>query len=131
MISVADPVFQQIMIVVAQLPLLLVWLVGLVLAIVRWARHPKVSGLVLVAVFAAAGATFGAQIVFRLVPILFDASNIGQVIPLISAVTSLIHACAWACLLAAAFGNREDVRQNSPFADGSGLPPRTPPKSGI
>jgi hypothetical protein len=122
--SRADVLFSQVLAIIAQLPLFLVWLVGLILAITRWGRHPRISGLVLVAVFAAAGATFGAQIAFRLVPLFFDAGDFGRLFPLISMFFSLIHAGAWICLLAAAFGGRADAQQTTPFAANSTLPPK-------
>lgn len=125
-----DIVFSQVLMIAGQLPMFLVWLVGVILAIVRWGRHPKVSGLILVGVFAAAGATFGAQIVFRLIPIFFEGGDLGRIFPLVSVFTSLIHAFAWTCLLVAAFGDRDAMPGNAPFGAKGALPPVNPPKGG-
>jgi hypothetical protein len=130
MSSRGDFVLSQALIIAGQLPLFLVWLIGLIVAIVRWGRHPRVSGLILVGVFAAAGATFGAQIVFRLIPVLFKDGDFGRIFPLVSGFASLVHALAWTCLLLAAFSGREATPGNTPFGAQDALPPVKPPKVG-
>ena len=115
-----DVVFSILVAFAWQIPMFLVWLAGLILAIARWSRHPRVSGFVLVAVFAAGGMTLATQIVFRVLPHIMDGGSFVRIYPLISAVSSLTHALAWACLLAAVFTDRDGTQgnlpPNSPFA---------------
>ncbi len=93
-----------------QVPVFLVWLVGLVLALVRWKRHPKVSLLTCIAFV-----MFFAEIPFffylnfyldwkMLVPI----SSLELVSTVINIIESLISAAAWGLLLAAVFGWRSE-----------------------
>jgi hypothetical protein len=115
-----------------QLPLYLVWLLGLILAIVRWGRHPRVSSFVLLAVFIAAGTSLVGQAAFRLLPQLMQGASLPhQWYPVISIGMSILHAVAWSCMLLAAFSDRGAASSGSPFASGYDQPPfRNPGKPG-
>ena len=93
------------------IPQLLIWLVGIAIAISRWRMHPKVSRLALMA--------FIIQIVFTLVsrflsvwlPIFMRESGwssfeIGYIFPAISLITTLGDSIAWILVLCAIFGWR-------------------------
>jgi hypothetical protein len=107
--------FSILMMLAGQLPLFLVWLVGLILAIVRWGRHPRVSSFVLVAVFLAAGTSVSGQIVFRLLPQFADSSVLPNLFPFVSICMSVMHAVAWGCMLLATFSGRESHATGTPF----------------
>jgi hypothetical protein len=98
--------------IVVQLPVLLVWLVGVILAFIYWGRHPKVSLLFVT----------GAMILFvRLVVGTWAGTSLplilrqgGMAVTRISLVQlgtqvllSLIGAVAWGLLLGAVFGWRK------------------------
>jgi hypothetical protein len=94
------------------LPLLVVWAVGIAIAIGRWRQHPRVSlltviGLVMVVVAAPASTALS-----TLAPLLmrerdWSATQIGLVFAGFWVITSVINAVAWALILAALFGCRE------------------------
>jgi hypothetical protein len=126
-IDQSDFVFSILVTMASQLPLLLVWLVGMIMAIVRWGRHPRVSAFVLIAVFAAAATSFGGQIVFRMLPHFSDSANLSWLFPLVSGCMSILYAACWACMLFAAFAAREPRSGSSPFVQQYGQPPQQPP----
>ena len=83
-----------------QLPVYVAWLVGVILAIVRWKKHPSVSLMALIAFV----------ILFLLGTVsLFIAArngvNLGR--PGIAFLEALIRAGAWGLVLAAVFGWRK------------------------
>ncbi len=96
----------------AQTPVYLVWLVGLILALLRWSRHPRVSLLVAVAtgIFLVSGVgvlLFNAFLpaiahntgtTMRAIGILIGAVSIGRV---------LLSVVGFSLLIAAALGWRE------------------------
>ena len=114
--------FSMIMIIAGQLPMVLVWLVGLIMAIVRWGRHPRVSSFVLIAVFISAGTSFGSQIVYRLLPGLVETGDISRLFPLVSVCSSILYAVAWGCMLLAVFSDRSSASSGSPFGQQYDLP---------
>jgi hypothetical protein len=96
--------------VLVQIPVLLVWLVGVVLALVYWRRHPMVSTLVLTALgLLFITALFGASLNWWL-PLIHargvPAARFGLIIGIISIIRAMINATAFALLLAAIFGWR-------------------------
>jgi hypothetical protein len=95
---------------VAQSPILLVWLAGFGLAVLRWQRHPKVSLLTVIAIVlyfvgASGNAVAGRWLVVAL-------RNFGWTMQgtlgtaIISFVMAVIKAAGWALLFAAVFGWR-------------------------
>lgn len=93
-------------------PLYLVWLVGIILAIALWSRHPKVSLLTTVALSVLLLASlFGTYIDIRL-PLLLHShgmstSRLSLLISALSFLRALLHAGAWILLLWAIFGWRK------------------------
>jgi hypothetical protein len=94
-----------------QAPQLLIWLVGMALAVVWWQRAPRVAlvtcgacGLFLL------DALIGTAISVALPSMLIDngqsASQVGTAFALIGGVRSLLHAALWAAVLFAIFSGR-------------------------
>jgi len=83
-----------------QTPLYIVWLVGVILAIVVWKKHPSVSLVALIA--------FVVLFLLELVSLIIAARNgLNGSRPGIAFVEALIRAGAWGLVLAAVFGWRK------------------------
>jgi len=96
--------------VVVQSPILLVWLAGFVVALLRWRRHPTVSLLTVIAIVVYFVAAFSGTVASQW---LFVATrNLGWAVPswlvtsIAGFVLALLKALAWGLLLAAVFGWR-------------------------
>jgi hypothetical protein len=94
-----------------QAPMLLIWLVGMALALLWWQRAPKVA----LATCVACGlflldALIGTFISVALPSMLIErgqsAAQIGTAFALVSIVRSLLHATLWAAVLFAIFSGR-------------------------
>ncbi|MGD0878572.1 MAG: hypothetical protein ABSA01_10550 [Anaerolineales bacterium] len=86
--------------ILTQIPVYLVWLVGVILAFVGWKKHPSVSLVALIA--------FVVLFFLDLMALIIDARNgmIGSR-PGIAFLEALIRAGAWGLVLAAVFGWRK------------------------
>jgi hypothetical protein len=87
-------------------PMLICWLIGARLAIIGRKHHPAVSTLVLAAI----GASFSMLAINQfpwLWIMLYDRAAAVDFTPLVSLMTALVGAAAWAMLTAAALGWRE------------------------
>jgi hypothetical protein len=99
---------------VLQLPVLIVWAGAILLAIVRWQRHPPVSSLLLAAALAYAVAAAGGWIGNHL--LLLGLGRIGVAVPryviawAVGLGPAVLRAVAWGLLFAAVFGWREQRR---------------------
>ncbi len=94
-----------------QLPVLIVWLVGGVLALVHWRRHPRVSLLALIAlgvffIQMLVGTYLSIWLPMTLVRQGMSAAQMGLIMMARGVVQSLVSAVAWALLIAAVFGWR-------------------------
>ena len=103
--------------IAVQLPVLLMWLVGVVLAVVHWRRHPKVSLLFLIATLTlfvrlVAGTWVGIGLVRILRQGGMGITNAGLVQLGSRAFLSLMGAVAWGLLLAAVFGWRKQSTEH-------------------
>jgi hypothetical protein len=90
-----------------ELPAILVWLAGLVLAIVTWRRHPQVSGLVICSLVlflldVVAGAWSAARLPF------LAGGAAGMLVGLAAGLRGLVRALAWILILVAVFGRRRE-----------------------
>jgi hypothetical protein len=97
-----------------QLPLLLVWLVGIVLAVTRWQRHPKVSLLALIALVLALLETILNGLLSVWLPMMLteqgmDSMQIGTVFGVWRFISSIVGAVIWGLVLAAIFRWRDDL----------------------
>ena len=99
---------------VLQLPVLIVWGAAVLLAVVRWQRHPTVSLLVIAAALvygcAAVSAWFGNRWLLTGLP------TMGAAVPRhllawgIGLGLAVLRALAWVLLFVAVFGWRNDTR---------------------
>jgi len=99
-------VFMLLMSVGRMLPMFVVWLAGLVIALVRWPRNPGVSLLVLAAIVLAGATSLGTQVLYMVLPRLNGVEDFARIAGIISFASSVVHAGAWGCLIAAAFTGR-------------------------
>ena len=93
-----------------QLPVLLIWLVGLALALARWQRHPKVSRLALIA-FVGFLLSSTIDYLTTLMPITlveqgWNFDQVGIAMAIVGLTKSVIAAVLWGLVLAAIFGWR-------------------------
>jgi len=89
------------------LPMFIVWLIGMVIAVVRWPRCPAVSMLVIAAIMVAGMTSIATQAFYIVLPRYWDTANFARIAGIIGLASAFVHACAWACMLAAAFLGRE------------------------
>lgn len=97
-----------------QLPLILVWLVGIVLAVTRWQRHPKVSMLALIALILTLLETIVSNFLSIWLPIMLteqgtSATQIGTIFGVWRFIASLVGAVIWGLVLAAIFRWRDEL----------------------
>jgi hypothetical protein len=94
-----------------QAPQLLVWLVGIALALVWWQRAPKIARVTCVACgLFLLDALIGTAISVALPSMMMDngqsAMQVGTAFALIGILRSLLHAAIWAAVLFAIFSGR-------------------------
>ncbi len=95
-----------------QLPLLIALSVGLLLAALRWSRHPQVSKW---SVIGFGGMIFNVIVFGALSPVVVASLNrsgesataIGATMAVIGIVGGLLAVIWWGCIIAAVFGSRE------------------------
>ena len=100
-----------------QLPLLLVWLIGIILAGVYWRRNPAVSLLTIIAIGMLFLESLVATYLNLWLPVTLSqrgwgASQMGTVLALKGLVQSIANAAAWGLLIAAIFGWRRAEGKN-------------------
>src|SRR5262244_1302505 len=93
-------------------PAIIVWAIGIVLALSRWRRHPRVSQFALVAFALMIGATVVIRALYLWLPIVmrnrgWSTSEFGTFSAAIGIVSTLINAAAWAFVICAIFGWRD------------------------
>ena len=88
------------------LPMFMVWLIGMVIAVVRWPRCPAGSMLVIAAIMVAGMTSVATQVIYMVLPRYWDAAGFARIAGIIGVASAFVHACAWACMLAAAFLGR-------------------------
>jgi hypothetical protein len=93
-----------------QLPLLTVWLVGMLVAFLNLRRHPRVSALVLIALFLLIGqSVFGTLIIYmstRPTAPGLSIAEVGSFMTAVSVVRAGLSAVAWGLILVALFSGR-------------------------
>lgn len=95
-----------------QLPLLIVWIIGIIVALVRWSKHPRVSlvaliGLAVLFVIALVGGLLTPWLQMTLMRNGMSGSRVGLLSGIVGIVLSLIRAGAWGLILVAIFSKRE------------------------
>lgn len=110
--SLGTPVLSNILGgLLSQLPVLAVLLVGVLLAVTRWSRHPRASALLL--------AGLGVQLILGLLGVGLNAlvpwlaamrsgARIALLLGAYNVVRSLISAVGWGLVIAAVFAERND-----------------------
>jgi hypothetical protein len=94
------------------LPLYLLWLLGIILAVIRWQRHPKVSILAGLAFVILIVNGMASTITFAWLPGYlqtgqnYSAEQVGQVLSVARVFFNLVSAVAWALILVAIFAER-------------------------
>jgi hypothetical protein len=92
-------------------PIYIVWLVGLILAIVNWKKMPKASLLTIIAIVILFLAGVAGQVFSLNYPIMANDSGlsyakIGLVMAIVGIANVLLTTACWGMLLAAIFGRR-------------------------
>jgi hypothetical protein len=108
-------VFSLLMSLGRMLPMFIVWFIGLVIALVRWPRCPAVSMLVIAAIAVAGMTSIATQAFYIALPRYWDTASFARIAGIIGVASAVVHACAWACMLAAAFMGRDS--SPSPASD--------------
>ena len=96
-----------------QLPVLIVLLVGLIIAITRWKKNPRVSLLTLLAIILVSGITIVGVFTNSVLPYILynnsdlDYSTIGIIFSVITVLFNLLSAGSWILLLVALFGKKK------------------------
>jgi hypothetical protein len=96
-----------------QLPVFIVWLVGIILSVVYWRRHPKVSLLALIAITAFFVTSLFGSALTTWLPIMLQRrgwamTRLSAVLAIVSLVRSIVNAALWGLLIAAIFGWRSE-----------------------
>lgn len=112
--EIVEDIIPTFSVYLAQSPIYLVWLVGIILAIVFRQRHTKVSLLTVIAlgvllVETAIGTYLSVSLPMLLIRQDMNASAIGPILSAIGCVRSLIAAAMWGLLLVALFGWRQST----------------------
>jgi hypothetical protein len=97
-------------------PLILIWLVGIIVAIVTWRKHPPVSILTILALLlflfnVVAGETFIQQVIFQFHARGLPARMVTTLLTLTAVLRTVISITAWVMILAAVF-----IRRGRPAA---------------
>ena len=94
-----------------QSPLLILYLVGIVIALFTWARHPRTSLFTIIALGALVVLTITSNLFYTLLPVYFmrngnSTTQTGTILAVVGFVFNLLHTVAFGLLLAAIFGER-------------------------
>jgi hypothetical protein len=99
-------------VLMTRIPVFLTWLAGIVLAIIFWKKHPRVSllitiGLGLMLVNSVVGTLVSVWMPFALQERGMSIMQIGSLLSVWGVASSLINAAIWVLLLVAIFGWRK------------------------
>jgi multisubunit Na+/H+ antiporter MnhC subunit len=101
-------------------PVIIVWVIGIILALSRWRRHPRVSQFALIAcavmiinLVVGRFLTIGLPITMR--DRGWTMSQIGPIFAAIGIITALISAAAWTLVICAIFGWRDQRKKENLF----------------
>ncbi len=98
------------MTIVSQLPELMVWFAGLVLALMNWRRTPRAAPLLLLAMVTLITLRLVTGYVNGLLPALMSGPQLSDALALSNFAQSAIAAVAWGMVLVAVFGGRQRGR---------------------
>jgi hypothetical protein len=102
---------------IVDVPVVLVWLIGILLAIVFWKRHPRVSLLALIAfigllVLKLAGTYLNGWLPMNLDQSGWTVTQMGIRQGIFALISAVLSAGFWSLLLAAIFGGRKNLPIN-------------------
>lgn len=105
---------QTFSVYLTQLPVYLVWIVGILLAIINWRRHPRAAQLTLAALFIFFMTSIGGTAISSWLPFTLHARGMaarqmGIVSAIINIIRALFNAFAFGILFAAIFGWRGGI----------------------
>jgi hypothetical protein len=105
-------------VLIVQIPLILVWLVGIIIAIARWKKHPRISLLSVIAITGLLFLSIAGNYLGMWLPVMLRANNwnisrIGVINTAVGFVRSLLSAILWGLILAAIFSKRNDKDQET------------------
>lgn len=94
-------------------PLYVVWIGGILLALTRWSRHPRVCALVAAALGLEIVVNLGSTVVYTVMPMLVERSGMSMsvmstVYGAFGFLQGIVSAAAWALVLLAIFGWRDE-----------------------
>jgi hypothetical protein len=106
----SSPLASHLISLIIATPLFAVWIVGIVLALARWRKHPSVSALLagglMSVVVLMVGRRLGIAIILNSLPPGQNASVIALDLGILGIASSLLGAGAWTAVLVAVFGWR-------------------------
>jgi len=106
--------------IVISLPVIIVWVIGIALALSRWRRHPRVSQFALIACAVMIINTVASRSLTVWLPLAmrdygWTTVQIGSIFAAIGIITALISATAWALVICAIFGWRDQRQKENLF----------------
>jgi hypothetical protein len=107
--------------IVISLPAIIVWVIGIALALSRWRRHPRVSQFALIACAVMIINTVANRSLTIWMPLAmrdygWTTVQIGSIFTVIGIITALISATAWALVICAIFGWRDQRQKENLFS---------------
>jgi hypothetical protein len=115
-----DTLVTTLSVISVSLPVIIVWVIGIALALSRWRRHPRVSQFALIACAVMIINTVVTKFLTIWMPLAmrdngWTSAQIGSIFAAIGIITALISAAAWALVICAIFGWR-DQRQKENYS---------------
>jgi len=106
--------------IVISLPVIIVWVIGIALALSRWWRRPRVSQFALIACAVMIINTVASRSLTVWLPLAmrdygWTTVQIGSIFTAIGIITALISATAWALVICAIFGWRDQRQKENLF----------------
>ena len=106
--------------ILISLPVIIVWVIGIALALSRWRRHPRVSQFALIACSVSIINTVANRFLIIWTPLAlrdsgWTAVQIGSIFTAIGLMTTLIGAAAWTLVICAIFGWRDQRQKENLF----------------
>jgi hypothetical protein len=116
----SDILFSSLNVLSFLIPVIIVWVIGIALALSRWKRHPKVSLFAIIAFVVMIGSSVIFRVISAMGPMMmaqsgWAPSEMGPVFAVIGIVSTLITAVAWALILCAIFGWRARPQMEKPY----------------
>jgi hypothetical protein len=101
-------------------PIIIAWAIGIVLALARWKRHPRVSLFALVAFVVMIVTTIITSVLYIWLPMTirnsgWSVAQISTILAGVGIVSTVIQAVAWAMVLWAIFGWRDQRKEENLF----------------